>query len=264
MRKKFGHALRLGLGAHAVALVETSRWGREATVLAELALDAGHALPAALTGALADLFNAVQRDGWPLTVVLADELVRLWHVSPPPDCSRMSDLEAAAALRFQQLYGEPAADWQLSADWRADQPFLAAALPRQLLGAIAQSAGAHGMPLIEVAPQFLAQFNRWRARVSDGDWFGVAHDGVLTLGVCEGGAIVALRAVAIGAAPDAAWLSAHVAREALRLNLAAPERLRLCGALPPAWRAAPGCAVLGDAPAGWSPTALLALSGSAA
>jgi hypothetical protein len=266
MRKKFGQALRLGVAQDALALVETRRWGREAVLVAELALDTSQAFPAALAAGAAELFNGAQRDRWPLSVVLADELARMWQVVAPPGCARMADLEAAAALRFQQLYGEPAAGWQVGADWQLKRPFLAAALPRSLMAALQQAGGAHAMRTIEVTPQFIALFNRWRHELAAGDWYGVVHDGVLTLGVCDGG-IVAMRAVAIGAPASAAWLGAHVAREALRLNLPAPKRLRLCGAVPPAWAGAPDCVLLGqaagDTTGGWSPAALLALSGSA-
>ncbi|WP_426193640.1 hypothetical protein [Massilia sp. DWR3-1-1] len=265
MRKKFGHALRLGISADGVALLETRRWGREATLLAELPLDASHAFPVALAGAVTALLNDAQRDGWPLSVVLADELVRFWQVTPPPACARMADLEAAAALRFQQLYGEPAAGWQLRADWQLTRPFLAAAIPVSLVAALQQATSAHAMRLIEVAPQFVVLFNRWRAGLAAGDWFGVVHDGVLTLGVCDGG-IVAMRALAIDAAASApsAWLQGQLAREALRLNRPAPERLRLCGAAPAAWAALPGCVLLDQADATASPLARLAGAGSAA
>jgi hypothetical protein len=261
MRKKIGHALRLGIGQHAIALVETRRWNREAVLVAEQPLDGTHALPLALTGALTALWNEVQRDRWPLTVVLADELVRLWHVTPPADCSRMADLQASAALRFQQLYGEPAADWQVSAHWQLQRPFLAAAAPRALIGAVQQSSHAHALRIVEAAPQFIVLFNRWRAKLAPGDWFGVVQEGVLTLAACDTGGIAALRAVAVPAQAHAAWLGEHVAREALRLNLPAPQRLRLCGAVPAAWAAAPDCVPLDEARADWSPAAQLAGSG---
>lgn len=264
MRKKFGHALRLGISIDAIALVETRGWGREAVLVAERPLDSTHALPLALTTGLAALFNEVQRDRWPLTVVLADELVRLWHVTPPADCTRMADLEAAAALRFQQLYGEPAAGWHVSADWHLQRPFLAAAAPRSLIGALQQASQAHGLTINALAPQFVALFNRWRGQLAAGDWFGVVQDGVLTMGACDGSGVSALRAVAIGAQATSGWLAEHVAREALRLNVPAPQRLRLCGAAPAAWAAAPNCVLLGDSRADWSPGAQLAASGAGA
>jgi hypothetical protein len=261
---RFGRALRLGVSHDALALVETRRWGREAEVLAECRLDGTHAFAAALAAGMNTLFEGVGRERWPLSVVLADDLARLWQVTPPAGCARMADLEAAAALRFQQLYGEPAASWQLSADWHLGRPFLAAALPQSLLGALQQAVGARAVPLIDVAPQCVTLFNRWRASLAGGDWFGVVHDGVLTVGACEQGGLSSVRAVAIGGHADGTWLREHLDREALRLNVSAPARLRLCGSVPPAWSALADCVVLGTPPAGWSPAAILAASGSEA
>lgn len=261
---RFGKALRLGVSADALALVETRRRGREVHLLAECPLDRSHAFAAALAAGMDSLFDGLRRERWPLSVVLADDLARLWQVAPPAKCTRMADLEAAAALRFQQLYGEPAAAWQVSANWQLAHPFLAAALPRSLLGALQQGAAARAMPLIEVAPQFVVLCNRWRHSLASGDWFGVVHDGVLTTGPCDSGGMASVRALAIGGQPDGAWLREHLAREALRLNVAAPARLRLCGSVPPAWSALAECVILGEALPSWSAPARLAASGSLA
>ncbi|HEU4372154.1 MAG TPA: hypothetical protein VFS02_01615 [Telluria sp.] len=256
MRRRFGQALRLGVAHDGIALVKTSRWGAHATLLSEHAGAPDSAALAALLGEYA---------GWPLTIVLADELVRLWQVTPPQHSTRVADLEAAAALRFQHLYGEPAANWRLSAGWHPDRPFLAAAMPRALLGALEQ--GAAAVPLIEIVPQFIAVYNRWSRALKPGAWFGVVHDQVLTVGACDGGAIVAVRAAAVPDGADAGWLDAHVAREALRLNLPTPSRLQLWGSVPAAWLAAEPIACsrlgVGEQP-GWTAAARLAASGSAA
>lgn len=258
MRRRLGQALRLGVSHDALALVQTSRWGREAVLLAE------QPYGAALPDALSALLDGAGRAGWPLTVVLADDLVRLWQVTPPQDSARMADLEAAAALRFQQLYGEPAAQWQFSAGWDAARPFLAAALPRALLLSLQQGAAAHKLKAVEIVPQFLAMFNHWRGALRPGAWFGVLHDGVLTLGACERGAIAAVRAMKVPEGAGAAWLAEHLDREALRLNLPAPERLQLCGEMPAAWIGARAAMLGAQPPRGWSAAAQLAASGSAA
>ena len=133
MRRRFGQSLRIGLAAHGVALVRTGRmFGSE-----PLALDERHgelSAPDGIVNALRAVFaDDLAPAGWPVTVVLADDLVRLWQVPPPPGASRPGDLEAAAALRFQHLFGGGLADWRLSADWDAARPFLAAAAPANLL-----------------------------------------------------------------------------------------------------------------------------------
>src|SRR4051794_11610550 len=106
----FGQALRLGIAPDGLALVRTSRWQHErALLLGELRLSTNgqyqglDAVAAALPLLLDEHEHALA--GMPLTVVLSDELVRLWQVAPPPGAARMADLEAAAALRYQALFG---------------------------------------------------------------------------------------------------------------------------------------------------------------
>ncbi|GGE67509.1 hypothetical protein [Massilia psychrophila] len=262
MRRRFGQGLRLGVAASALALVQTRRWGGPAELLAEQPYASVGALPDALAALLGGGYA-----GWPLTIVLSDELVRMWQVTPPAQTTRLADLEAAAALRFQRLYGEPAADWIVRAGWDAGQPFLAAAMPRALLAALGQGAAMQHMKLVEIVPQFVALLNRCRGELAAGAWFGTLHDKVLTLGAREGGLLVAVRAQALPAAPGPLWLAEHLAREALRLNLAAPNRLQLWGA-PPTWLGAgttTTTTTLGSpGAAGWTQAAVLAASGSAA
>jgi hypothetical protein len=258
MRRGFGQALRLGVARGGIALVKTRRWGRAPELVAAQAL-AADALDSAagVQEALAALLDGAHA-GWPLTIVLADDLARLWQVVPPQQTTRLGDLEAAAAMRFQALYGETAAAWTIRAGWDPVHPFLAAALPRALLGALEQGAAARRMPLLEIVPQFVAVMNRCVGALKPGAWFGVVHDRVLTLG-----AGTTVRAVALPEGASAAWLAEHLAREALRLNLAVPERVQLWGDVPEAWSGA--VARLGSAgQAGWPPAAVLAASGSAA
>lgn len=267
MRKRFGQSLRIGVAPDGLALVKTGRWGGpKAEVLAELALDTPgvDAIGAGLRQLLADAGCT----RWPVSVVLADELTRLWQVVPPQDSARLADLEGAAALRFHALFGESASGWKVSAGWNASRPFLAAALPRPLLTVLEQSAEQQQLALVEIVPHFVAGWNRWQGALKQGAWFGQLRAGVLTLGAVEGGELQAVRA---GALPDGAgleWLGQHVAREALRLNLSAPGRLHLAGPAPAAWNnsaAGPLACVLLDAEYGakLSGAAQLAVTGIA-
>ncbi|RUT67502.1 hypothetical protein D0817_26105, partial [Flavobacterium cupreum] len=91
-------------------------------------------------------------------------------------------------------------------------------------------------------------WNRWHGALGDGAWFALLQERVLTLGATGGGALEAVRSVALpeGAAPG--WLATHLAREALLLDLPAPARLRVCaGALGALARCAEGvdCTLLG-------------------
>ncbi|WP_071363579.1 hypothetical protein [Massilia timonae] len=259
-----GQALRLGVAAGGLALVKTSRlFGGAPLALSEQPLDLF--APDALARGLPMLFADLPVKGWPVSVVLADELVRLWQVPPPPGATRMGDLEAAAALRFQHLFGASGADWKISADWDAVDPFLAAAAPVALLDALAAAAREHGFHLVEVSPQFVAAMNAWRRERRPGAWFGLVHGGVLSLAAYEGRKLAAVRSAPIPAGADRDWLESHIAREALRVGIARPERLQLSGAAPAAWASSPGrlkfaCSLLEQLD-DWSELARLARTG---
>ena len=270
MRKRFGQALRIGVSRRALALVKTSRWhGAPLEMLAEHRFDgAGEAGFEAIGAGVRKLLADAGCAGWPASVVLADDLARMWQVTPPQGSTRLTDLQAAAALRFQALYGEAASHWQLAAPWDAGAPFLAAAMPRHLLALLQHAAAEQKVTLIEIVPQFVAGWNQWCGHVKPGAWYGLVQQGVLTLGAVHGGALRAVRAAAL---PDGAgldWLGQHVAREALRLNLSAPERLQLSGAAPGAWNnstgAALACSLLAPMRADMAPAAQLAATGARA
>jgi hypothetical protein len=242
MRRRLGQALRIGVAPHALALLKTSRWqGAPLEVIAEHSFDgAGPASFEAIGAALRQLLQESGVQGWPASIVLADQLARVWQVSPPQQSSRLADLEAAAALRFQALYGEPASNWQVTAGWDAARPFLAAAVPRQLLAQLQHAASEQQLALLEVVPQFVAGWNAWCGALKPGAWYGLVQQNVLTLGALDGAALRAVRACALPDDASLAWLGQHVAREALRLNLPLPERVQLSGAAPAAWNNSSG------------------------
>lgn len=256
MRRGIGKALRIGVSKRAVALIATNRFRRvDVTVLGEQRC-ADSALDT-IGGAVAGLLASADCKGWPVSFVVADELARMWQVTPPPGAARMADLEAACAFRFQSLYGEPPVAWCIAADYDPVLPFLAAALPRQLLAQFEQAARAHRLVTLETVPQFVAGHNRWRKWVKPDAWYGLVHEGVLSLGA--GGMV---RAIAVPEGADEAWLAGQLGREALRLNLPAPGRVALSGDVPAAWTNGSLCTALGLA-ADWSAAVRLAATGSA-
>jgi hypothetical protein len=268
MRRGFGQSLRLGLAPDGLALVKASRWRPGAIeVLAERPL--ADAAGPGLAQALAALFGEFSPAGWPVSVVLSDELARMWQVSPPPAASRPVDLEAAAALRFQSLFGAPAQPWKIVADWDAVDPFLAAAVPQALLDRLRQVAAEQRFHLVGIAPQFVAALNQWRKLRRPGAWFGLVQAGVLTIAAYEGVQLAAVRTAPLPADAGREWLENLVAREALRVGLARPERLQVCGPAPASWGSTPGrlkfaCSLLDPDEGGLSALARLAATGSAA
>lgn len=264
MHKRLGQSLRLGVSPFDAALVKVNRFGAaRAEVVAEVALagTGNDAIANAVRQLLADAGSA----GWPVSIVLADELTRMWQVTPPLNSARLADLEAAAGLRFQTLFGESAGAWKMCGGWDAGAPFLAAAMPRELLARLEQAAFDSKATIVEVLPQFVAGWNHWRRAIPGGSWYGLVQSQVLTLGAIEGSQLRAMRAAAVPASADAAWLAQHVTREALRLNMTPPARLCVSGAAPAAWSSSTtlSCILLGGGGAArtLSPAAQLAVTG---
>jgi hypothetical protein len=237
VKRRFpGQALRIAVSRHAIGVARTSRWSGAALPLAyqrfspedASAYHDHQALGIALRGVLAGL----NVQGWPVHFVLADELVRMWQVTPPAQSSRLADIEAAAALRFFALYGEAAAGWHLSGDWDTRAPFFAAAIPRPLLAMLQQVAQEHGMAIVAVQPQVVAAWNHWRRAVKPGAWFGQVHDGLLALGIAAAGRLRAVRILPLPAGAGHDWLTQAVRREALLAGLDVPELVQLCGDVP--------------------------------
>jgi len=118
LKAGFGQSLRIGIAPDALALVRTSIWPHErARLLGQVA--AAGADPVSLGAALGMLLGEHEVAGLPVTVVLSDDLVRLWQVTPPQGATRLADLEAAAMMRFNALFGGGPAGWKISADWDA-------------------------------------------------------------------------------------------------------------------------------------------------
>ncbi|HEU4851513.1 MAG TPA: hypothetical protein VFT37_05095 [Telluria sp.] len=263
MRKRFGQTLRVGVADGALALAVTSPMD-EARLAGEAAFDASS--PGALGPALQALLGA-EHARWPVSFVVADELVRMWQVSPPQGAARMADLQAAAALRFHGLYGQAPAEWAISASWDAVHPFLAAAMPRALVAALAQAADQQRMAVTGIEPHFVVAWNAWRSSLRAQAWFALVHGGVLTLGVPRGERLAAVRTAAVPAGAGFDWLVRHIEREALLLDLPAPASLALCGAVPEPWLqggATLACTLLGRVVQAAAPAAQLALGEYAA
>lgn len=234
MLERFGMHLRLGVSPTAVTLVRVGRRAGQCQLLVEQPVAPIPGAPyEGIMAALQRLSAAYDGARLPLRLVLADALVRQWMVTPPQNALHRSDCQAAAALRFQTLYGEALGDWRLTADWDARQPFLACALPGALLDALQGAAATRQLPVLEIAPQFVVAWSRWRGAIAPRAWFGLVGADTLTLAVPRGVRLQTLRAAVL---PEAAWhdpaaLTRHLTREALRLDAPLPALLHLCGAL---------------------------------
>jgi hypothetical protein len=248
-----GTSLRIGLSRSSVALLRTRRWPcRRRELLVERSLDTSspreimHGLRAVLADASCARLTT--------TVVLADEWTRLFMVTPPHNAEKLRDCQAAAALRFQSLYGEPADDWKIDGDWDAQHPFLACALSRPMLAALQKVGAECRLTLVGIVPQFIAAWNCWHRGVQDNAWYATMHADIMTLGVIDRRRLVNVRRLTVPslAHHDQAWLSEQITREALRLLLPLPARIHLCGSAPGVWftqgTRVPACAWLDATP----------------
>lgn len=239
MRKLFAHTApcyRLGITATSAALLENSGWQHKQTkqrgqriyapVTSELWGD--------LRAELNELMDSATGTNRPLAIVVADQWVRLFVVTPPRNARSLKDCEAAAAMRFQELYGDSARQWKIRANWQATQAFVACAMPASLFEVLLTTANAHRMTLTSVAPHFVAAWNRWFHRLDGKGWFGVAQENSLTLAVINEGTICAIQTLALPdhAWRDPQWLTAQLARQALIGNVPATQKCQLCGHLP--------------------------------
>jgi hypothetical protein len=230
-----GARVHLALTQHRVTVLRhPAGWRSQPTMVAELPL-AEHAMtePQRLMAQCAVILSSSDCAGLPLCVTLADESVRLFMVIPPHNASRWQDLQAAATMRFAALYGDAPSAWNLQADWNANAPFLACAVPHTLLDALQQVGAQNKMPLLSVTPRFVAAWNRHQQSVPTDAWFGVVQDHSLTLGAIAESPKRHLQAVRSITIPDDGhsprWLHEQLARAALQLNLSAPKQIQIIG-----------------------------------
>jgi hypothetical protein len=229
-----GARLHLGISRHSLVLRRTAGWRAHATPIAELPLtEEAIAEPQRLILQCTSMLANANCAGLPFCVTVADELTRLFIVTPPHNASRLHDLHAAASMRFAALYGDSLSAWNLQADWNVNAPFLACALPHTLLSALQQVAAHNQLPLLSITPSFAAAWNQYRNTVPPDAWFGVVQDHSLTLGAITPTPKRRLEAVRNIAIPDNGhslnWLQEQLSRAALQLNLPSPQQIQLVG-----------------------------------
>lgn len=189
-----------------------------------------------LSSVLDEMFGDIGRRTCPITIVLADHWLRYFSVKPPQNMRGMGDCNAAAAMRFQALFGEPVSGWLLHGDWSNRQPFVVAAVPTALHQMLCSQAAKHRLSLVSVVPQFIAAWNRHRRALADGQWFGTISHGVMTLGATKGHRLASVRTLHMPHGEIGEdWLINHLGREALRLNFPEPTGVTLHGAVPANW-----------------------------
>ena len=235
----WGTSLRIGLSRNGITLLRLSGWpNSQSQILFDDALsDQDSLTPAQIAVQLSHLIKVAGCEGMPTEVIMSDEWVRIFIVTPPKNCSRIEDCRAAANMRFQSLYGEGVGEWFIEADLSPQFPFLACAMQKSLRTVLLQVASEHRLTLKSILPHFIASWNRWHRQLDSTSWFGMVHDNNLTLGIVDQKRLFGVRLVSLPnhAWSDPQWLPDHVLREALRLNVPAATSLQLCGAIQGQW-----------------------------
>jgi hypothetical protein len=67
----------------------------------------------------------------PLRITLNDDLVRHWVIEAPQGTASLRELRSYAALRFENLFGEAAREWEIEGDWQASGPMVCHAVPKE-------------------------------------------------------------------------------------------------------------------------------------
>ncbi|MFZ4650797.1 MAG: hypothetical protein ACOYLV_08800 [Rubrivivax sp.] len=229
--------MHIGLTPSCVAVVKSAGWPRRAIQdEGTHAWDTGSSPSALQVGeALHSLLASMRCRGLRAEVVLSDDLVRHWMVTPPVNARSVDACRLAAQARFAALYGEGTDGWRWGADWRVDRPFLASALPLEWLVMLQRVCSVHGVHLLSVSPELVSVWNRWRRHLCAGEWLASACGGRVTLAALDSGGLRQVGrvflppgAAAVADATDPG-LQRAVEREAFRWMLDMPRRLRWWG-----------------------------------
>ncbi len=85
---------------------------------------------------------------------------RWWSVDVPQQAASLREVRQYAALKFEELFGEPADTWVIRADWRLDAASVCCAVPRVLIDACNEFAASNSLRVVDVRPAELRLLER--------------------------------------------------------------------------------------------------------
>ncbi len=171
------------------------------------------ALPAQRAVWPAQVFSELAAPTTAFDVVLADSAVKYFVVAPPQGLQRFSELRDLAQMRVAELFGSDSAQWRISGDWNASEPFLCCAVPNDLLAPLEAYAGNK---LLSAAPIFVRRFNAAAGQMHRAPaWFVCCVGGWVSAAYFEGGACRSVRSTAL---TQHAALGRWLGQEALLAN----------------------------------------------
>jgi hypothetical protein len=190
--------------------------------------------------ALRDGLEKANLTGISVQVVLHDDAMRIWPVSLPDYASRMADLDAACAMRFEAIFDEPLGPWVWRSSPQLSSDFIACAMRRTRLKELQAILRKHSLGLASVEALSVALWNRWRQPLkakSANAWLGICTQHEFTLCLAQQGNVIQVRHVPLSQTllTDPLWLSQHAQREASRFGQSMPELIGLCGSVIDPW-----------------------------
>jgi len=154
-----------------------------------------------------------------LRVTVADTLARYWLLEPPANAGSLATLQAIAAARFKQLYGEASEHWQIQADWQSQGSFLASALPASLAQAVRELAFKQHWQLTSLQPALVQHWNQQASQLPASLWFCSVTEHTLCYALLHQGHWLAVRQLRLAEPPSQAALLALLDGEARRLQV---------------------------------------------
>lgn len=154
-----------------------------------------------------------------LQALTGSDISRLFLVTPYAGIHTFAELQALAALRFTQLYDDPSNGWTIQADWKADAPFLAVAIPAEILNALRQVCSSAKLKLRTVLPYCLRQWNLHAKTLPASGSLSVFEPDHATQLIWQTQKIVSVRSFSTSGLDPLSTAYTVLARETIRLNL---------------------------------------------
>jgi len=147
-----------------------------------------------LAAAVDEAIAGSRAQGAAVRITLSNALVRYAVIRWQPGIVRAADQEALARATYRSIYGELADAWVISlGERRPGASFVAAAIDRSLIDALARVAAGGGHRLTSVSPLFARAYDACsRGRRRDG-WFATVEPGQICAGYAQAGSWQLLR-----------------------------------------------------------------------
>ena len=157
--------------------------------------------------------------GSTLQVLLSTNIARLFLATPYPGIRNFAELKALVALRFTQIYDEPSSNWTIQADWRADRPFLVAALPAEMVSSLRKVGSLLKLKLTTVLPYALWQWNLHAKTLPESGSLSIFEPDYVTHFIWQGQQVLSVRGLSTIGVEPLSLAYTVLSRETLRLNL---------------------------------------------